>query len=229
MNVPPFIPSQIVIPGNVAEEKYDVRVRFVKRVAVLHSATVGFVLALAMLPVVEVVPFRLGLIGFFAGLLGLSLVRGLAKRWRHEQRLSAIFVPLVIGGLAVMVRSATIDAGWPLWVFGLPSLGHLLYVVLCGRDLSFLGMFVLVSAGLSAFTIGAAWLDPGEQPYTMLWLAMVAYTAYFTYDLAAIQTRRRLREEMGAVLDLYRDLLNFTTYPVRVIRHWRTHRIWSMR
>lgn len=229
MNVPPYIPAQIVIPGNVAEERYDVRVGFVKRVAMLHAGSVGVVLALSLIPWAATVPFSVGLGAFLAGLLGLSLVRGLVKRWRHEQRLSAVFVPVVVGGLAVMVRSATFDSGYPLWVFGLPSLGHALYVAVCGRDLSFLGMFVLVAGGLSAFVLGAAWLDPAEQPYTLIWLAMVSYTAYFTYDLAAIQTRRRLGEEMGAVLDLYRDLLNFTTYPVRVIQHWRRHRIWSLR
>lgn len=229
MNVPPFIPSQIVIPGNVAEERYDVRVRFVKRVAILQTVSVAVALALSMMPWAANIPFRVGMTAFLVGLLGLSLVRGLVKRWRHEQRLSAVFVPLVIGGLAVVVRSVTIDSGYPLWIFGLPSLGHAVYVAVCGRDLSFTGMFVLVSSGITAFVLGASRLYPGEQPYSMLWLGMVAYTAFFTYDLAAIQTRRRLGEEMGAVLDLYRDLLNFTTYPVRVIQHWRRHRIWSVR
>lgn len=229
MNVPPFIPAQIVIPGNVAEERYDVRVGFVKRVAMLHAASVGVVLALALTPWAATIPFQWGLAAFLAGLLGLSLVRGLVKRWRHEQRLSAVFVPLVVGGLAVIVRSATIDSGYPLWAFGLPSLGHAIYVAACGRDLSFTGMFVLVATGITVFALGASRIYPEEQPYSMLWLGMVSYTAYFTYDLAAIQTRRRLGEEMGAVLDLYRDLLNFTTYPVRVIQHWRRHRIWSLR
>lgn len=228
MNVPPYIPPQIEIPGNVAQERYAVRVAFVKRVTVLHAATVGLILALSLLPLPEI-SFRWGLAGTAFSLLGLSFVRGVAKRWRHEQLLSSFFVPIMILSLAVLVRSATMDAGWPLWAIGLPALGNLVYVALCGRDLSFMGMFVLVSAGLSAFVVLTAWLEPGEQPYTLLWLAMVAYTGFYTYDLAALQTRRRLGQEVGAVLDLYRDTLNFITYPVRVIHHWRAHRIWSLR
>jgi hypothetical protein len=228
MNVPPYIPPQIEISGNVAEERYAVRVGFVKRVTVLHAASVGIILALSMLPIPEI-SFRWGLVGTAFSLLGLSFVRGIAKRWRHEQRLSSFFVPIMILSLAVLVRSVTMDAGWPLWAIGLPALGNLIYVALCGRDLSFTGMFVLVSTGISGFVLLMSWLEPGQQPYTLLWLAMVSYTAFYTYDLAALQTRRRLGQEVGAVLDLYRDTLNFITYPIRVINHWRAHRIWSLR
>lgn len=228
MNVPPYIPPQIEIPGNVAEERYPVRVGFVKRVTMLHTASVGLIVAIAIVPF-PLVPFRWALITAVVALLGLSLVRGVAKGWRHEQILSALFVIPLIGGLASLVQSAVFDAGWPLWVFGLPALGHLLYALFCGRDFSFTGMFVLVAAGASGFSLLMAWLEPEAQPYTMLWLLMVGFTGFFTYDLAALQTRRRLGEEVGAALDLYRDILNFTTYPVRVIHHWRTHRIWSLR
>lgn len=228
MNVPPYIPPQIEIPGNVAEEKYPVRVAFVKRVTMLHTASVGLILGISLTPY-PLLSFHWALISTVASLLGLSLVRGVAKGWRHEQILSAAFVPVLIGGLASLVQSAVFDAGWPLWAFGLPALGHLLYALFCGRDFSFTGMFVLVFGGATAFTMLMSWLEPGAQPYTLMWLIMVGSTGFFTYDLAALQTRRRLGQEIGAALDLYRDLLNFTTYPVRVINHWRTHRIWSLR
>ena len=50
---------------------------------------------------------------------------------------------------------------------------------------------------------------------------------YVVYDLSALLTRRRLGEEMGANADLFRDILNFTTYWARVRSHWRRHPIWQ--
>lgn len=228
MNVPPFVPSQIVIPGNVAEEPYRVRVGFLKRVTWVHGLSVMLIFAIALAPL-PILPLEIPFCATLIGLLGLSLVRGLAKGWRHEQLLSALFVPPLFGGLAYMVLIATSEGGWPWWALSVPVLGCVLYTLICGNDLSFMGMFVLVSGGVTTLVLLMAWFDPEGQPYTLLWLGMVAYVAFFTYDIAALQTRRRLGEEMGAVLDLYRDVLNFTTYPVRVIRHWRRHRIWSMR
>jgi hypothetical protein len=48
------------------------------------------------------------------------------------------------------------------------------------------------------------------------------------YDNASLLARRRLGEELGAVVDLYRDVLNVFGWVVRVLAHWRKHRIWNI-
>lgn len=226
MNTPPFVPPQIEIPGNVAEERYAVRVGFLKRVVGLHSAFCALILAVARIPWPGP-NLALAVLMTLGSLLGLSLVRGMAKGWRHEQLLSAACVPPLVLGLALLVREAT-TVGWPLWVFAIPPLATALYTFLCGDDISFTGMFVITALGAIAGA-GLAW-GFGYLSATRFWeasLGFSAYLLYYVYDLAALQTRRRLGEELGAVLDLFRDLLNFTTYPIRVVNHWRRHRIWS--
>lgn len=226
MNVPPFIPPQIEIAGNVAEEPYAVRVRFLKRVVGLHSTFSAFILSVALVPLPET-KLTFGLVLTFGALLALSFVRGLAKGWRHEQLLSTICVPPLVAGLAMLVSSA-VDARYPFWVFAVAPTVTLLYVALCGRDLSFLGMFVMTSMGALLATV-AGYIG-GTLDRTLAWevgIGLVVYLLFYAYDLAALQTRRRQGEELGGVLDLFRDCLNFTTYPIRVVNHWRRHRIWS--
>ncbi len=226
MNVPPFIPPQIEIAGNVAEEKYAVRIGFIKRVVLLHAAFSGFILAVSLAPMPEA-KLAVGAVLTLASLLGLSLVRGLAKGWRHEQFLSGVCVPPLVAGIAMLVK-CSVEAGWPFWIFGLPSLATLLYTMSSGRDVSFVGMFTLTAIG-STTTLVVGWASHWFSTVRLgeAVAAVLAYLLFYVYDLAALQTRRRLGEEFGAVLDLFRDVLNFTTYPIRVINHWRRHRIWS--
>lgn len=226
MYVPPYVPQPIEIAGNVAQEPYPVRLGFVRRVAFAHFITVLVIAGLAALPIL---PSREPLAAgspVLALLILLSLVRGLAKGRDADQRLSLVILPFLIAALSIWVRSLE-EAGWEVWVVGLGALCAISYAALCGRDLSFVGMFVIpfvVSAGASlaiAFTL--------RLPLLAVAAALVlnaAYLFYFVYDLAALLTRRRLGEEWGAVADLYRDVLNALTYPFRVIRHWRDHRIW---
>ncbi len=225
MNVPPFIPPQIEISGNVAEERYLVRTVFVKRVTGLHTAFCGIILGVALFEWPPAEPVA-GLILTVVALLALSLVRGLAKGWRHEQVLSSVCVPALVAGIAILIRVAPV----PFWVFGVAPLSMLAYTLFCGRDLSFLGMLVMGSLAVVASMV-AGW-GFGELSASLAFEAgavLIAYLLFFVYDLAALQTRRRSGEEFGAVLDLFRDVLNFTTYPIRVINHWRRHRIWSLR
>jgi len=228
MNVPPFFPQQIEIPGNVAEEPYAVRIRFVKRVVLLHGLSVC---ALLLFAVSEVAPPHLGagLTFTLGAMLGLSLVRGLVRRWRHEQLLSFLFIFPLFVGISVLVRVA-VSNGMPLGVFALPTCLTLAYVAACGKDLSFLGMFVMTTLGSVALFVAANlmhWLTGVQTAVAVV--GCVGFLLYFVYDLAALQTRRRVGQELGGVMDLYRDPLNFTTYPIRVVRHWRRHRIWSAR
>lgn len=227
MYVPPFVPQQIEISGNIATEPYLVRIGFIRRVVFLHLLSVGIVLGLSYLPRTMTL-FQSGGLALIA-LLGLSLVRGLVKGKQYEQVLSALIAPILFLGLSQVVALGP-ELGWPQWIVGVGPVAITIYTLACGRDLSFMGMFVICGAFNVALLAGLQFAGVIE-PFIM-WEAIaigVAYIFFFVYDLAALLTRRRLGEEVGAVLDLYRDVLNFTTYTVRVIRHWRKHRIWSLK
>jgi FtsH-binding integral membrane protein len=91
-------------------------------------------------------------------------------------------------------------------------------------------MWFLAILGSCLLVVLFGWLigETGRR-ITEACLINVVYLSYLVYDLAALLTRRRLGEEVGAVLDLYRDVLNMFSYPIRVWKHWRTHKIWSAR
>lgn len=227
MYVPPFVPQQIEIPGNVATERYMVRLNFIRRVVVAYAMSVAIIMGLSYFP-------RSLSLGQSAGLtllalLALSMVRGLVKGKRYEQALSAVVAPVLFLGISQMVAFGP-ELGWPQWLIGIAPLGILIYIWACGRDLSFMGMFVLCATFLGVVLAAAKFT--GIIDIIVFWEAFafgLVYIFFFVYDLAALLTRRRLGEEVGATLDLYRDVLNFTTYTVRVIRHWRKHRIWSLK
>lgn len=227
MYVPPYVPQQIEIPGNVATERYLVRLGFIKRVVALHTVSVAIVLGLSYLPRKLDLFQSAGLT--LIALLSLSMVRGLVKGKRYEQLVSALIAPVLFVGLGQLIAIGP-ERNWPQWVIGIAPLGIVVYVLACGRDLSFMGMFVLcavfVLCGLALAEI-AGYID--GRVFLEAATLGIAYVFYFVYDLAALLTRRRLGEEVGAILDLYRDVLNFSTYTVRVIRHWRKHRIWSLK
>lgn len=226
MNVPPYVPPPIEIPGNVAAEPYRVRLGFVRRVSLLHGASVAVVAAVAALDPPRPGPFVVW--GLVLGLLALlSLVRWLAKGRDMEQRLSMAVFPFLLAALGAAVAEA-LRAGFPIWSGGLGVLACLVYSLLCGRDLSYVGMYVIGAGASSVGVAIVAWrlgVSAGDA-----WIALgfnAAFSFYHVYDLASLLSRRRLGEEFGAVADLYRDALNFFTYTVRVALHWRRHRIWS--
>ncbi len=226
MNVPPFVPPPVEIPKNVAQEPHRNRLRFVRRVAVLHGLSILAVATVARFvePFFEISALA---ISALALLLLLSLVRWLAKGRDMEQRLSMAAFPFLLAVLGMLVRGLEAE-GWPLWATGLGISAALCYTLACGRDLSFVGMFLIGIAASSPAIVAIEWAraDAGNG----IWLALslnAGFLFYLVYDLASLLSRRRLGEEFGAVADLYRDVLNFLTYGVRVASHWRQHRIWS--
>jgi hypothetical protein len=227
MYVPPFVPQQIEIPGNVATEPYMVRLGFIRRVVVAYSISVGLVVGLSYLSIV--LPLMSAALLTLGSLLALSLVRGLVKGKTYEQIISGLVAPFLFFGISQMIATGP-ERGWPQWAVGIGPLGILIYTCACGRDLSFMGMFVLTGVfqaiSLAIFTT-MGFFEP--RIAVEVGLIGMALVFFLVYDLAALLTRRRLGEEVGAVLDLYRDVLNFSTYTVRVIRHWRKHRIWSLK
>jgi len=227
MYVPPYVPQPIEIDGNVAQEPYQIRLGFVRRVALAHFFTVLLIAGLACLPALpEYEPLTAGL-GVVTLLVLLSLVRALAKGRDADQRLSTVILPFLIAALAIWARGLE-RAGWEVWVVGIAALCSTAYAGLCGRDLSFVGMFVIPSTVTTAISLGIG-LAFDRPLVAVAWALVLAFVFLFytVYDLAALLTRRRLGEEWGAVADLYRDVLNGISYPIRVIQHWRDHRIWT--
>jgi FtsH-binding integral membrane protein len=225
LNVPPFIPQPTEIEGNVTQEPYAVRIGFVRRVVATHVATAALVLGAAM--IAPEAPTNQTILGTVALLAALAFVRTAALGARWEQAASAVLLPALIWSLGVTVRSATAE-GWPAWAPACGLCAGALYVLFCGRDLSFVGMFVLGLAASSVAIVVLSHFTPMEPLEIGTAISLNAlYLLYVVYDLASLLSRRRLGEEVGAAIDLYRDLLNFVGYGARVIRHWRRHRIWT--
>lgn len=228
MYVPPYVPQPIEIPDNVAQAPYLDRVGFVRRVALLHFVTALLTAAMAWLLLPGLAPIQAaGIVSIL--LVALSLIRGLAKGRLADVRLSTFLLPILLFGLALWFR-ALYEQGWAVWSIAVGLVGTTVYVLACGRDLSFVGMYVLALAASTLAILALAWpLHLGALEIANALILNGAYLFYFVYDLAALLTRRRLGEEAGAVVDLYRDVLNGITYPIRVWHHWREHRIWSPR
>jgi hypothetical protein len=226
MYVPPFVPQPIEIPGNVAQEPYLARLGFVRRVAVIHVGTVIITGAMAFLPLPTPKPAHAALL-VLAMLVLLSIVRAMAKGRLADQRLSALILPVLLLTLALWLRGLY-EQGWGVWGMGVGVACAAAYTLLCGRDLSFVGMFVLALSASSAIIAAIEWrLRSGGLSMASTLILNGAFLFYYVYDLAALLTRRRLDEEWGAVVDLYRDVLNGLTYPIRVYQHWRENNIWS--
>ena len=69
------------------------------------------------------------------------------------------------------------------------------------------------------------WLGYSGVQITTSMVLGLAYFSYYIYDLAALLQRRKGQDPWLAVMDLYRDILNFVSYTFRVIHHWRNFRI----
>lgn len=226
MTVPPFVPQPIEIPGNVTTKPYLVMIGFVKRVSIAHFGSVLGVLGFALYGQ-PLAPTYAPAIFCLALLAVLNLLRTLAGGWKGEHLVSLALFPLFLASLGLSVRSL-FDDGWPVWAPGLGLTAALVYSLFCGKDLSYVGMIALsgIVSTLAVIALGFAYSLEGST----VWIACLlnaAFLLYHVYDLASLLSRRRLGEELGAVIDLYRDVLNIFGYTSRVIRHWREHRIWS--
>lgn len=225
---PPLVPGPITVPGCAAEEPYDKRITFIKRVAILSALSLlvmaGSVYAwyldgraLAASP---------AFLGLVSG--GLLILIVLVRRASLFVQL-AVFVPFfLVGSAALASLSGDLlsrqDGLYQVAValyFGLLT-GKLVYAALCGRDYTHVGSFVLTSGWLILIGTSAKFAF-GCPGLTATWLTVLAIGAnlYWHYDLAMILRRRLIREEMSSVIDLYRDVLNWISYPVRVVKYQR--------
>ena len=224
MNVQPYFPEPIVVPGNVADERYSTRLGFIRRVAAGHYVSIFAILgAAAGLRVT--LPGTTAAIGALLLLLVLSMLRNFAGHSRLELAGNALlFAPLLLA-LGIVAKGMA-EVGIPLWSIPIAATCSVGYVAVCGRDFSFLGQFTISLVATLVALVALAlsgMVQFGEAAVGAVIAA--AFLGYYVYDLAALLTRRRLGEELSAVVDLYRDVLNFLTYSFRVVQHWRNFRI----
>jgi hypothetical protein len=227
MIVPNYIPDPMEVPGNVTQEPYLFRVAYIRRVTLLHLATLGFVALLST----HAWP-RMAM-GSALGMLALVLVildfwRIAARGSRTEAVVSSAFLPTIVAFLAwAACEGARRD--WPVWAPLGGVIAATAYTLLCGRDYSFMGCLFLAwiasSVGIAALALKLN-LDVPQAAAALV--ANTVYLIYFQYDLASLLSRRRRGEEWAAVVDLHRDVFNVFGYLVRCVRHWRKHRIWEI-
>lgn len=227
MYVHNYVPDPLEVPNNVTEERYGRRLDFIRKVSLLHAASVCAVAGLAVSPLPSLAPIT-ALGGYVGLLLVLCLARISFRGGPMDVSVSIGFTPFLLVSAALVVTSAR-HVGFPVWsaAFGLAF--ALIYAMLCGRDFSFVGQFLLsliASSTLVALVVVILRLGKLEGAQALAWNA--AYLTFYVYDLASLLARRRIGEELGAVVDLYRDVLNVFGWVVRVLAHWRKHRIWNM-
>ncbi|HVT12281.1 MAG TPA: hypothetical protein VHE55_08435 [Fimbriimonadaceae bacterium] len=226
MYVPNYIPAPLEVPHNVTQERYRVRLGFIRRVALLHLLSLLIVGGLSMLNLISV-PVEASVLELALVLVALLIVRILMRGTKGDLLFSLALSPVLLLSVAILVRILN-QTGWPVWGIGVGAGCATLYTLCCGRDFSFVGQFCLsLIASSVALAIVAIKLGMSTQDAAFLLGANAAYLFYLVYDSASLLARRRLGEELGAVIDLYRDVFNFFGYFVRVARHWRKHRIWA--
>jgi FtsH-binding integral membrane protein len=214
----PYFPEPITVADNVSEQRHAVWVSFVRRVSIGHAVTVAAIGIVALWG--GTAPFHPAWLAL-AGLALLSLLRRLGPRGPLSGWLDVLALAPTALGLGWWA-SAAHEAGWPVWPLFLATGTAGLYAALCGNDFSFVGQFVLSSLA-SLVAVAAAGAAGLLTPF-QAWIAapaVLGWLFFLAYDLSMLIKRRRPNEEPSAVVDLYRDLLNWTTYPVRVVLHWR--------
>ncbi len=227
MIVPNFIPDPLEVPGNVTEQPYALRLKFIRRVTWLFLGSVCAVSVLVRLPL----PRTGGLLAaavLVCALVLLEIWRIVARGKPIEGKVSAAVLPLVLVVVALALREVT-ASGWPVWQGLAAPVCVSLYTGLCGRDYSFLGNFSLslIASSIVVAATGVT-MNLGTREVAFALVTNVVLLSYFLYDLASLLSRRRLAEPLAAVTDLYRDVFNFFGYFIRVVKHWRRHRIWSL-
>jgi hypothetical protein len=223
VQIQPYFPEPITVRGNVAAERYLVTLGFIRRTMLGH-----FLTAVAVAVVTIFVPTVMSAVSYAAAfavcLLALTVLRRILNGGPVDNVASAVLLVPCLWSLAGLVR-AGLDAGHPVWIVGACYLVADTYAAVCGRDFSFVGQFMVTLFATVVLALALGLTQTASWGEALFWgAAGLGYVLFYVYDLAALLSRRRLGEEPAAVADLYRDLLNFTTYTVRIVLHWRRFR-----
>jgi hypothetical protein len=229
MVVPNYIPDPIEIPDNVTQQPYPVRLTFIRRMQGIQVIGVAVIAGLATLKQIPIVAPTTIFVVLLTLLIVLCLIRIGLRSTRREAALSSAFIPILLGVVTVAAKSLA-QLGFPIWsiLFGLGF--AYIYTILCGRDFSFIAQLVLslIASTVALAALSLAMGHRGAYAAEALGWNAIALT-YFVYDGASLLSRRRVGEEFAAVIDLFRDVLNFFGYVPRVVHHWHKHRIWQLR
>lgn len=220
MPVVPYFPEPIEVSRNLTRQPHNVMMGFARRISIVHGLVVAAVFALALSDM-QIPLERYGLPIFLGSLIALTLVRRFVNGGFWDNISSQVLMIPTILGASICIR--ILDAnGWPMWAIGLIAGLCSLYSVVAGRDFSFGGQFFLAT-GCASIAILGAWLTHtvSGQDAWIAWLMMMGYGGFTVYNSTTILRRRRIGEDPAAVADYWRDLINFTTYWVRVIQHWK--------
>jgi len=228
MYVPNYIPEPLEVPGNITEERYPIRLVFIRRVALLYlgSSAVIALLTQFSFPRMGIV---YSMIALAACLTGLDFLRIGFRGKPSEAKISALCLPAVLVLVAWGIREIAID-GWPIFQPAIGVMSVIAFAFISGRDFSFVGCWFI---SLIASTVGVAAVA-GAEHFDRLHAAFAlgsnaCFVTYLVYDLASLLARRRRGEELAAVVDLYRDVFNFFGYAVRMVKHWQKHKIWTVK
>jgi hypothetical protein len=224
MYIPPYFPEPETIPGCVANADYDTRLAFVRRVVYLHLLAVAPMFGLAWLPGFQPHVGTSALL-VLAVLLALTLTRRLGPGGRADRVSCVLLYPVLAWGVGGMltVLSQTMPVTFLCMLTALLSSG--LYTATCGRDFSFLGQFFFSLVAPTAVALVQVIVLREYHAGVAAWTLAFVLMFFVVYDLAALLQRRRDGEQWPAVIDLFRDSLNFITYGFRVIAHVRKFRI----
>ncbi len=228
MIIPNYVPDPDEVMQNVAQERYMVKLAFIRRVSLRHLFSVWILVPLTVLVDWPSIGLLYAIIWLSFGLMTLDLWRIAVRGHPLEGRVTKfLLIPLLL--LVAWTLNEATDLNWPVWPLLVGPSCSYLYTVLSGRDYSFVGNFFLSLIGstlITALILSQLGLDQTHRTWCLAINAI--YLAYFVYDLASLLARRRVGEEFAAVVDLYRDIFNFPGYFVRVLKHWQRHHIWQL-
>lgn len=194
--------------------------RFIKKCLAGHLVSVFAATACAVYLQIPLTDLQLVLV--LAGILvALTIIRFSLRSGKVEQVFSTAFLLAAIPIIGQLARDIQ-ELGFPVIAFPITAALVAIYTLGVGRDFSFPGMVGVCSIALAPilWILRAQGIEMLEM-VALGWFLGTLYVTYLSYNMAMILKRRRPNEFISVVADFLRDLLNFTTYPVRVLFHWR--------
>jgi hypothetical protein len=223
MNIPPYFPEPIEVPGNIARAKYSELTRFIKWVNLfsflslilcyysgklcsnwfdLRQATTLCALSLILLS-----SSRLILNGYM------------------ENAISATLLIFTIPSCGMVFYKLN-QMGYPVWIIEIAATSAFIYSAFSFHDFSFPGQFIIsILICLIVLSVALWQREIDINSFQQAVLIAFAYLFYYIYDFSCLLRRRTKTETLAATADLYRDLLNIFTYSIRVIQHWRKFKL----